>query len=63
MDESRPLYDQDIHSILLWMPNWIGDVILTLPSLQSLRRAYPKARITVVAKSPALIATDIGRHQ
>ena len=53
MDESRPLYDQDIHSILLWMPNWIGDVILTLPSLQSLRRAYPKARITVVVKPPS----------
>ncbi len=53
MDESRPLYNQDIHSIVLWMPNWIGDVILTLPSLQSLRRAYPKARITAVVNPPS----------
>ena len=53
MDESRPLYDQDIHSIVLWMPNWIGDVVLTLPVLQSLRRAYPTARITAVVKSPS----------
>ena len=53
MDESQPLYDQDIHSIVLWMPNWIGDVVLTLPSVQSLRRAYPKARITAVVKSPS----------
>ena len=53
MDESHPLYEQDIQSILLWMPNWIGDVILARPSLQSLRRAYPKARITVVAKPPS----------
>ncbi|MBT5472089.1 MAG: lipopolysaccharide heptosyltransferase II [Nitrospina sp.] len=53
MDESRPLYDQDINSIVLWMPNWIGDVVLTLPALQSLRRAYPKARITAVVKPPS----------
>ena len=53
MDESRPLYDQEIHSIVLWMPNWIGDVVLTLPVLQSLRRAYPTARITAVVKSPS----------
>ena len=53
MNGSRPLNDQDIHSIILWMPNWIGDVILTLPSLQSLRRAYPKARITAIVKPPS----------
>jgi len=35
------------------MPNWIGDVVLTLPVIQSLRRAYPVARIFVVAKSPS----------
>ena len=38
---------------MLWMPNWIGDVVLTLPVIQSLRRAYPVARISVVAKSPS----------
>ena len=53
MDDSRPLYDQDLKNILLWMPNWIGDVVLTLPALQSLRRAYPKTHITAVVKSPA----------
>ena len=53
MDESRPLYDQEIQGIVLWMPNWIGDVVLTLPVLQSLRRAYPKARITAVVKPPS----------
>jgi len=53
MEESGPLYDQDIKNILLWMPNWIGDVVLTLPALQSLRRAYPKAHITAVVKPPS----------
>jgi heptosyltransferase-2 len=53
MDITRPLHSQDIQSFLLWMPNWIGDVVLTLPVIQSLRRAYPVARIFVVAKSPS----------
>ena len=53
MDTTRPLYSQEIQSFLLWMPNWIGDVVLTLPVIQSLRRAYPVARISVVVKSPS----------
>jgi heptosyltransferase II len=53
MDIKRPLHSQDIQSLLLWMPNWIGDVVLTLPVIQSSRRAYPVARIFVVAKSPS----------
>jgi heptosyltransferase II len=52
MDITRPLHKQEIQSFLLWMPNWIGDVVLTFPVIQSLRRAYPVARISVVAKSP-----------
>jgi heptosyltransferase II len=52
MDIRRPLHGQDIKNFLLWMPKWIGDVVLTLPVIQSLRRAYPVARIVVVAKSP-----------
>jgi heptosyltransferase II len=53
MDITQPLHSQDIKSFLLWMPNWIGDVVLTLPVIQSLRRAYPVARIFVVAKPPS----------
>ncbi|MEC9423487.1 MAG: lipopolysaccharide heptosyltransferase II [Nitrospinota bacterium] len=53
MDESGLLNDQNLKSIVLWMPNWIGDVVLTLPALQSLRRAYPKIHITVVVKPPS----------
>jgi heptosyltransferase II len=53
MDIARPLHSQNIKSFLLWMPNWIGDVVLTLPVVQSLRRAYPAAGIFVVAKSPS----------
>lgn len=53
MDITRPLHSQDIQSFILWMPNWIGDVVLTLPVIQSLRRAYPAARIFAVARHPS----------
>ncbi|GJL79141.1 MAG: ADP-heptose--LPS heptosyltransferase [Nitrospinaceae bacterium] len=51
--EEKPLDEQNFHNILLWMPNWIGDVILALPALNSLRAKYPQSRITAVAKTPA----------
>jgi heptosyltransferase-2 len=51
--EEKPLHEQSFHNILLWMPNWIGDVILALPALQSLRAKYPHSRITAVVKAPA----------
>ncbi len=55
MDESEetPLHDKDFHNILLWMPNWIGDVILAMPALSALREKFPHSRITALAKFPA----------
>lgn len=51
--DEKPLHEQSFHNILLWMPHWIGDVILVLPALQSLRAKYPHSRITAVVKAPA----------
>lgn len=51
--EDTPLDEQNFHNILLWMPSWIGDVILVLPSLQALRDKFPHSRITAVARFPA----------
>jgi len=45
--------DQKFNHILLWMPNWLGDVILALPAIQGLRAKYPDARITAVVRQPA----------
>lgn len=53
MNSTASLQREEIHHILLWMPNWIGDVVLTLPAVQSLRQRYPDARITAVARPPA----------
>jgi len=31
-------------------PNWLGDVVLSLPAVRDIRRAFPEARISVVAR-------------
>ena len=43
---------KEIFHIGLWMPSWIGDVVLSLPALKSLRVLYPNSRITAIVKSP-----------
>lgn len=48
-----PLKDKKFHNILLWMPNWVGDVILALPTIQALHDKFPNARITAVMKTPS----------
>ncbi|MEK7841269.1 MAG: lipopolysaccharide heptosyltransferase II, partial [Deltaproteobacteria bacterium] len=40
----------DIKKILVRVPNWIGDAVLCLPSLEALKAVYPQAEITVLAK-------------
>ncbi len=36
--------------LLVRAPNWIGDVVLSLPTLRDLRRDLPAARLTVLAR-------------
>lgn len=37
-------------NILIRGVNWIGDAVITLPALRSVRRAYPDARISLLVK-------------
>lgn len=39
-------------NIIVRMPNWIGDLVMATPVLTDLRRAYPKATITAMSRSP-----------
>ena len=41
-----------IDKILIRGTNWIGDAIMTLPAVASVRAAYPKSRISILAKPP-----------
>jgi heptosyltransferase II len=39
-------------NIIVRMPNWIGDLVMATPILFDLRKAYPKAHITAMCRSP-----------
>lgn len=41
--------------ILVRAPNWLGDVVLSLPAVRDLRRNFPQARLEVLAR-PAVAA-------
>lgn len=38
--------------ILVKEPNWLGDVVMSLPALHALHRAFPQAKISVLIKRP-----------
>lgn len=48
---SKKLPQAGIHKILIRGTNWIGDAILTLPAVASIRATYPEAHIAILAKS------------
>ncbi|MES2199977.1 MAG: lipopolysaccharide heptosyltransferase II [Chlamydiota bacterium] len=39
-------------NIIVRMPNWVGDVIMSTPVLTDLRKAFPDANITAMCRSP-----------
>src|SRR3989442_7485600 len=39
-----------IQRLLVRAPNWLGDVILSLPAVRDLRRNFPAARLAVLAR-------------
>src|SRR2546428_8501827 len=39
-----------IQRLLVRAPNWLGDVILSLPAVRDLRRNFPAARLEVLAR-------------
>ncbi|MDO9516181.1 MAG: hypothetical protein Q7J01_08805, partial [Syntrophales bacterium] len=47
---SRDIVPEGIKTILIRGTNWIGDVIMSLPAVSSVRQTFPGARIAVLAK-------------
>lgn len=47
-------------SIIIRMPNWVGDLVMATPVIAELRSAYPNAKITVMVRKPLgeLLETD-----
>ncbi|MFO7569632.1 MAG: lipopolysaccharide heptosyltransferase II [Smithellaceae bacterium] len=48
--KTNKLPQDGINRILLRGTNWIGDAVMTLPAVASVRAAYPAAHLTVLAK-------------
>jgi heptosyltransferase-2 len=36
--------------VLIRVPNWVGDAVMAVPALRELRRIFPDARITLLAR-------------
>lgn len=52
---ARPLFDADsLRRIVIFKLDHIGDAVATLPAVQRLRRAFPTARLAVVAGAASL---------
>ncbi len=48
---SDPVSKYTSRSILVKEVNWLGDLVMSLPALRAIRRAYPLARLSVLVKS------------
>ncbi|PKN76515.1 MAG: lipopolysaccharide heptosyltransferase II [Deltaproteobacteria bacterium HGW-Deltaproteobacteria-10] len=47
---NKKLPPEGIDKILIRATNWIGDAILTIPAVDSIRATYPQAHIAILAK-------------
>jgi len=52
MIETNKLPPAGLRKILIRGTNWIGDAVMTLPAVNSIRAAYPGAHLAILAKSP-----------
>ena len=41
---------EEIERVLIRGTNWIGDVVMTLPAVAAIRKTWPRARISILAK-------------
>jgi len=48
-----------VRKVAVFLPNWVGDVVMATPSLRALRARFADARITYVGR-PAALATLAG---
>jgi heptosyltransferase-2 len=49
-----------VESVLIKLPNWIGDIVMSIPAVRYVRRVFPEARLKVIVKQQLadLVADD-----
>ena len=52
LNAKKKLPQTGLQKILIRGTNWIGDAIMTLPAVSSVRAAYPGAHLAILAKRP-----------
>jgi heptosyltransferase II len=52
LENKNKLPKTGLEKILIRGTNWIGDAIMTLPAVASVRAAYPQAHLAILAKPP-----------
>lgn len=48
----------EVKNIAIFLPNWVGDVVMATPTLRALREHFPQARIVHVGRPVALETLD-----
>ena len=52
LEAKNKLPREGLNRVLIRGTNWIGDAVMTLPAVASVRAAYPKAHLSILAKPP-----------
>jgi len=52
LESKKKLPQAGLNKILIRGTNWIGDAVMTLPAVVSVRAAYPGAHLAILAKPP-----------
>ncbi len=47
---SKKIDKSEVRRILIRATNWVGDVVMTMPALEAIRKNFPGSSITVIAK-------------
>src|SRR6267143_3121103 len=51
--KTESLQLNNIHRVVVRVPNWVGDAVMSVPALRELRRILPEAQITLVSRPSA----------
>ncbi len=50
MGKARKIRSSEIRKVLIRSANWVGDTVMSLPAIASLRQSFPRAEMVILAK-------------